>query len=110
MRERDPWVGSAVGAVGDLRSAAVGARDRLDDRQPEPGAAAAAGGIAAREAIEGGGEQLGREARPVVADVELDATLRHGCGQLDGAAAVAQRVVDEVPERLLEAPRIDVDR
>ena len=42
----------ATGRGGDERAAAVGLRDVVDDRQPEPGAGQAAGGVGAVEAVE----------------------------------------------------------
>ena len=38
--EADPGVGAALGAVRDAGLAAVRPRDQVDDREPEPGAAA----------------------------------------------------------------------
>src|SRR3954467_6604236 len=87
----------------DVRLAAVPARDGADDGQPEPGAAPAARVVGAREAVEGAGGEARREAGPVVTHVELDPVDAGLCGHRDRAASVADRVVHEVAERLLEA-------
>jgi hypothetical protein len=54
-----------------------------------------------------------REARAVIADVQLDVVTGRAGAQLDLRATVAQGVVDEVAQRLLEAQaiggEIDVD-
>ena len=62
----------AVGVVGGPRHAPVCAGDRLHDRQPEAAAAARARLIGAREALERLRDELRREARALVAHVQLD--------------------------------------
>ena len=54
-------------------------------------------------------EELRRKAAPLVPDVELDPTVIRVREQLDGAVAVAERVVDEVRERLLEPEPVAAD-
>jgi hypothetical protein len=83
----------------------VGLGDRPNDREAEPGAAARAGRVAAGEALEGAIGQVGREARTAVGHLQLDAPVGLGAAgaQHDLAAAVAEGVVNEVPERLAEA-------
>ena len=48
---------------------------KLDDREPEAGAAAAARLVGAAEAVERAREEAGGDARPLVGDVELDAAV-----------------------------------
>src|SRR6185369_9486413 len=91
-------------------AAAMGPRDRLDDRQAEPGAVAAAGGIAPAEALEGAVDELGREAGAAILDVDLDLAHRIACPDGDLAGAVLEGVLDQVGERLLEAQAIALDR
>ena len=67
QRQLDPDVGAAVGMVRGARDAAVRVRDDLHDRQAEAAAAARAGGVGAREALERLGDELRREAGPLVA-------------------------------------------
>ena len=55
------------------------------------------------------GEEARREARPVVEDVQLDAAAMRGRTQDDRSPSVAQRVVDEVAEGLLEPDRVGLD-
>ena len=74
-RERDPDVGAAVGAVAGVRFAAVCVGDRVDDGEPEAGAAAAACFVGAGEAFEGVGQELGWEAWAFVDDMQLDAPV-----------------------------------
>ncbi len=80
----------------------MGRRDQVDDREAEPGAALAAGLVGAAEALERPLEEAGRKARAVVADVQLDAPVRRARPEPDRALAVAERVLDQVVERLLE--------
>ena len=87
-------------------AAAVRERDRPDDREPEPRAATSPRRVRAREAIERALEEAGREAGAAVADVELDRAVGGGRGELDPTASVPKGVVDQVPERLLEAEAV----
>src|SRR5512132_807477 len=107
--ERHPRVRTAGLRIGDMGTAVVRLGDRLHDRKPEPGATAASGRVDAGEAVEGTRDELRREAAAVVEDVELDATVGPCHLQPDVAAAVPQRVVDEVAERLLEAHPVRLD-
>src|SRR5207248_2390496 len=108
-RERDPDGGAGRLAVRRVGAAPVGLCDRPDDRKAEPGAAAAARGIRPREALEGALEERGREAVPVVADVQLDPAVDVAGLERDRVAAVAERVVDEVSERLLQPEPVAAD-
>ena len=96
-------------AVGGSRSAAVGARDRVDDRQPEPGAAARARDVGAAEALERVREEVRRKARAGVADAHRDHAVLDRPHEPHRSRAVTQRVVDEVAERLLETNAISGD-
>ena len=64
--------GAPLGPVDRDRRPAVSARDRLHDREPEAGRAAAAGIVRAGEAFERAREELRREARALVAHAQLD--------------------------------------
>ena len=75
LRQREPDVSAAAVAVRGACAAAVRSRDRLDDRQPEPGTAARARLVRAAEALEGARQEAGREPGPVVADMELDVSV-----------------------------------
>ena len=70
VRQLDPHVGAAAVARVDSRTAAVRVGYRLDDREPEPGAAARACAVAAGEALEGAAVERGLEARAAVAHVQ----------------------------------------
>ena len=85
----------------------MGLGDRAHDRQPEPGAVVASAAVGAREALPRAGEECRGEARPVVDDVELDDPGPRAGAELDVSAGVAERVGDEVVERLRDARRID---
>src|SRR3954468_2023890 len=106
-REDDFEDGTAVVAGRD--GAAVALDDRLDDRQAE----AAAGGCPSRcvglvEAVENQGQVFGRNAGSGVADDEVHTISCRVGGHRDRAIirSVAERVGDEVLQRLLEALRI----
>jgi hypothetical protein len=66
----------------------VRARDELDDREPEPGAVAAARLVAAAEAIERSRAELLREALSLVQHVELDGVAGGNGAQLHVALSV----------------------
>src|SRR6476619_3245996 len=87
----------------------MGLRDRAHDRQPEPRPATGVLAVAAVEPLEDLSLELGRKAVAVVGDVDLDALGRAAGREPDLAAAVTQRVVDQVPERLARAKRVDGD-
>src|SRR5438093_3105341 len=106
-RERDAHVRAAFRPVGRARHPVVGARDRGDDREPEPGSRAAARVAGAAEALEGVLEELLRDASALVAHVELERAVRSCRGERDRAAAVTERVVDEIAERLLDAQAVE---
>ena len=90
--------------------AAVGADDRLHQRQPETDAAGALPGrVAAGEPLEGVVDEVGREARPVVVDVEPVRVVRHrhrGAGR-GVLAGVGQQVGDHLVQPLLVADDLD---
>src|SRR5688572_11995734 len=105
-RECDPDGHAAFPAVRRARRAPVGLRDRPDDREAETGASRAPSRIRAAEALERVREERRRKPRTVVADRQHDATVRRFGGEANRAVTVAQSVVDEDVERLLDAPAI----
>ena len=87
----------------------MGASDRFDDRQAEPGPATRASTVAAREALECPAVEGAVEAGAAVEHVQAYA-LAGGLGeQLDGALTVPERVVNKVGERLLRPQAVGVD-
>src|SRR5690348_11283711 len=99
QRQPDPDVGAAVGTQLRAGSPVVRAGDRLHDGEPEP--TAVAGRRGPRERLERVVTEPRREAGPLVEHVQLRARVLLGRGDRDRATAVLERVVDEVPERLL---------
>src|SRR3954463_9669917 len=91
-REHDRAYSSAVRVIGGARLAPVCARDRLDDRQaaarPPPWARMSG----AREALERLSDELGREARALVAHEQRDRVVCDRRSEVDVAVAVAQGV------------------
>jgi hypothetical protein len=104
--------GAAVGPVARCRPSAVGTRDGAHDRQSEAGAPVAAGapGIRPPEALEGVRQELRRETRSRVAD--LDHHARAGCPGRDhdrrSGGREPQRIVDQVVDCLADAIRLDI--
>src|SRR5436305_1921214 len=97
----------AATAPGQVRApgrAAPPARPRTP--RQAPAAAAAARVVGAAEALDRPSGELLREPGALVPDVELDEPGTLLRGQLDGPGSVDERVVDEVPERLLEAAAV----
>src|SRR5688500_7214634 len=90
----------ADGSAVERGAAAVGLRDRAHDREPKSGTAARARVVTAGEALERAVLDVGGEAGAVVGDLERNAPVVGVRAQRDVAAAVAERVVDEVAERL----------
>ena len=90
--------------------AAVGARDRARDRQAQAGARAAAGARRV-EALEHALELVGRQARTGVFDRDLGRVRPDGDADRDLAAArrVAERVVEQVQDRLPDLIGVGVD-
>jgi len=82
-------------------------RDRPHDRQAEAGAPAGAGAIAPCEALKGAWPEVAREAGAVAADVDLQASSAFASGEGDVALPVPESVVDQVPQRLTGAERIE---
>ena len=77
-------------------------RDHGGDRQPEAAAVGGARLVGAGEPLERVLEERRLEAVALVEDVQLDDTVLLQRSELDLAAAMAERVVDEIPQRLLE--------
>jgi len=88
--------------------------NRRDDREAEARSAAASALLGSAEALESMRRESGREARPVVHHVQLECVPLARCADPDRARSVAQRVLDEVAERLLQSkaidPKLDVRR
>ena len=102
-RARRPPRRSAVAGAG---RPAVGVRDRGHDREPEARATAAARTVRAREALERASDEA-RAGSPARRRERAARLARRALAlELDARAAVAQRVVDEVADRLLEPQRI----
>src|SRR3954469_675753 len=108
-RQAQPDVRAAIGPVGGVRRAAVGAGYGLDDREPEPAAARAARRVGAAETLEGMRQVWGRKTIAAIDDVQLPPPAGAPCRQLDRRPAVAHRVVDEVVQRLTDARRVGID-
>ncbi len=89
-----------------MRAPTVAACDRIDDRESEPGPAATARLVVPAEALEGMREELRVEPCPFVGHVQLDRPVSIACGELDRAGPIAERVVDDIRERLTEASRV----
>jgi len=71
--------------------------------RPEP---PRAGVVDAREALERGRDELRRKAGPLIVHAQPERVVALSARQVDLAGAVAQRVLDEIAERLLESARI----
>ena len=85
-------------------------RDRPHDREAEAAALPGASAVAAREALERALGEGGREALALIGDLERQPGALPAGPQHDLALAVAERVVDEVAERLAQAQLVGVDR
>jgi hypothetical protein len=83
--------------------------NRPNDREPEPGAAAPAGAVGPREALERALAEPVGKAGPVVSDVESKLAVRAARLEADLCAAVAERVVHHVRQRLLQPQPVAAD-
>jgi hypothetical protein len=83
--------------------------NRPNDGEPEPGAAAAAGTVGPREALERALAEPVGKAGPVVSDVEPKLAVRTARLEADLRAAVAERVVHHVRQRLLQPQPVAAD-
>jgi hypothetical protein len=92
-----------------VRGPAVCAGDHVDDREAQPRALARAGRVAAREGLERALEETRRKAVSLVLDVQLDAPVRRASLEEDPAPAVAQGVLDQVPEGLFDSQPVGVE-
>src|SRR2546427_4128546 len=88
----------------------VGLADGTDDREPETGAGAFTSDLWPRETLEGSFQEDGRKAVPLIGDVELDDVVGRSGDELHIAAAVAECIVHEVGERLLEPETVAANR
>src|ERR1035437_8084993 len=103
---RQPCVGAAACAVGDVRFAAMRAGDAPHDRETESHAPCGTGPVGSCESLEGGFEEPGRESGSVVADMQLDGPAMAFSLYHDRIGAVSQRVFEEVSDCLFEAERV----
>ena len=87
----------------------MGLGDHPHDRQAEPGAGAFPAGLRAGEPLERVLEKGGRKAAPSSSTWSSHGPSTVAARRLHAARAVAERVVDEVPERLLEPEAVAVD-
>ena len=82
---------------------------RSDDGEPEAAAALGTCGIGAGEAFEGMGQKGGGEAWATVLYAQLDKLAVSGGAEADRPAAMSQRVVEHVVERLPKSRGIAVN-
>src|ERR1700694_1643628 len=108
-RHGDANFGATSLAVMGVGVAIMGVSDCLDDRQPEADAATAAADVRAAEAFEGVLEEGCWEARAVVADAQLDGCAAGAGGDRNRVAGMADRIVEKIPEGLLESDAITGD-
>jgi signal transduction histidine kinase len=110
-RQFDPDHGAAARTVGDRDGSAVRLRDGLDDGQPEPGAGIPIPpGAGTAEALEGGGQVLGREAGAGVGNFDGDTGSSRLGTDLDLSAigGEPERVVDEVVDSAPDLISVDL--
>src|SRR4051812_47490317 len=92
--------------VGGADLATVGADHGADDREPETAAAVAAARARAAEALEGARDECRREPGSAVAHQHLDLSVARLQAEGDRTRPVAQGVVDDAADRLIEAQPI----
>src|SRR5918996_6057864 len=109
-RQHDPDVSALALAIRGVGAAPMRPGDRLDDREAEPGAVAAARRVALAEALEGAIDEVGGEARAAVLDVNRHLPIPLARSHGDLAPAVLDRVLHQVGERLLDAQAVTVHR
>src|SRR4051794_34808472 len=99
-----------VAGGADAELAAMGGRDRVDEREAQARTFAAAGELVLSESCCRAGKERRIDLALVVNRDDRQRRIRCCVGrQRDGAAAVADRVVGEVAERALEQRRVAVD-
>jgi hypothetical protein len=81
----------------------------MDDRETEAGAPACVCFVGAAEAVECARNEVFRQSRPFVANVQLDRAVIGTGLDVDCSATVTEGVVDEVAQCLLETQLISVD-
>src|SRR4051812_43163449 len=86
-------LGTALVEVAGGSPNPVRRRDRLDDRQAQPGSLAAARLVRTAEALEGAGQEVVAEAGSAIADGEAAGVAVASRGDLNRSAPVAERVV-----------------
>src|SRR5581483_11238777 len=92
---------------GGGRRAPVCVCDGGDDCEPKAHPRGAAGPVATAEPLESPIQELGRKTLSLVGDAYHDLATGHGCFETNVACAVAECVLDEVGERLLESSPVD---
>ena len=87
----------------------MGGGDRPDDRQAQPGAAAGAPSSARVKRSKARPEPVGEARRPGRRPRSTAPSPSRAAASLHLAAAVTEGVVDQVPERLLDPQRVELD-
>src|SRR5581483_859975 len=105
-REPQRYLSAAGGMVGGGGGAPMGVDDCGNDCEAEAHTGRLARSLGAAEALEGVRDKLRREAGAVVADPELECSVLLGGLEPYRACAVAERVLDEVGQRLLQPPPV----
>jgi len=103
----DGDVCTAAGLVRGCGDSSVGLRDGGDDREPEPGSAAASTLVGAAEALEGARCEGDWEASAFVGHVQVQPVAVLLGGHPDCAGAVAEGILDQVAKRLLDPESVD---
>ncbi len=103
-------LGATLRAIRGTRASSVRAGDCLHDREPKTDPATSRTRcVRSTEALERVREELGREAVTLVADGEHEHAVRGARLESYCSFAVAEGVVDEIPECLLETRAISGD-
>src|SRR3954447_6982079 len=108
-RQQQTGLEAAVGRVAGDDARTMSDGNGFDDGQAETGPGPGAGFWGAAEALEDAVTEVGRRAGALVVNGELDAFGGRGCAKGDVAAAVRERVVDQIDHDLLEPEVVAVD-
>ena len=101
-RESEPHVRAAGWPAGGPRVAVVRPRDAAHDRQSQTAAVRRPGTVRASKALKGLVNEIRGESGSLIGDVKLHVLTAARSGERDCSAAVAQRIVDHVGQRLLD--------
>ena len=96
-------VGAAFRCVHGRDGPAVRFGYRLDDGESQAGACAASRFVCAAEPLERPRGEAGRKTVALISDVDLKLSLLPDGEESNCPGAVAERVLDQVPERLLKS-------